>query len=229
MLAPMVAVNAPIAGHAFPIDPTPGLRGGGFFAPRDPPPPFRQTGVRRNRAQFSGPVYEGVLRNEGNVFGQSDIPSLASVALAGAPGYRGEVYLLGGRGRVEAEVTPNEIRARADVAQPDLLVVNQAHFPGWRVEGGSAPVGPSPAGLVSVALEPGRHSLVLRYRPRHVAFGAAASALALAGAALGLRAWRGRGPGAGPDPVGRREAAALLGCALLAAAIVLFARLGPPG
>jgi hypothetical protein len=225
--APMVAVNAPIARHAFAVEPTPGLRSGGLFADRAPPPPFQQTGVRRNRAQFSGPVYEGVLRNHGNVFGQSDIPSFAAVAPAGAPGYRGEVYLLNGRGRVSADVTPNLIRARADLAERDLLVVNQAWFPGWKVEGGAAgPAGPSPAGLLSVALEPGRHVLSLRYRPRHVGVGAAASALALGLAAAALRS-RAGGRGARPDPVGRREWTALLGYALLAAGIGLYAGLGP--
>ncbi|HSR43399.1 MAG TPA: hypothetical protein VLL48_14525, partial [Longimicrobiales bacterium] len=93
---------------------------------------------------------------------------------------------LGRHGRIEPgpEITPDEIRVRATVKRPDLLVVNQAFFPGWRAEGTvDGPLVPF-RGLLALRLPAGRHELALRYRPWTVAVGAGVSLVGLGLAAL---------------------------------------------
>jgi hypothetical protein len=184
---PMLIVNAPIAATAFTVEPRPGVHPGGWFSPREERPAFQQTKVLRHPAQFEGDLLYAVLRNRGNVAGQTEFPTRARVRPRGEPGYRGEVYLMSGGGDASAEITPNLIRVRADVAKKDVLVVNQAYFPGWRAEGSvSGELVPSSAGLLSIEVPPGRHVVTLRYRPRSFLLGAGLSAATAAIALLFL-------------------------------------------
>lgn len=198
-----LAVNRGIARHAFPIEPTPGL----VHAAE-----FRQELRPRLPEQWGGEGYEAVLANVGNVAGMSDIPSPRAARPASDPGYRGEVYLLEGRGQVAATITPNRIDVRASLAAPDVLVVNQTAFPGWRAEG--SVVGPlgERDDLLALELPAGEHELVLRYEPPGWARGLGLGAGALLVA--GLWCWRRRG--APVQRAGLPECAALLGCLVLA-------------
>ena len=67
--------NRPIGRTAFIVDPPGGLRDGGVFARASTPrPPFRQTKYRENARMWLGPLWEPVMRNEGNVRGMANIP-----------------------------------------------------------------------------------------------------------------------------------------------------------
>jgi hypothetical protein len=236
---PMMLVNAPISRTAFIVSPPRDVTDSGWFQVRQERPPFRQLLVPNHPSQFGGPLYEGVLRNAGNVLGQSDIPAGYAVHHKGSPAYRGEAYLQGGAGEVEAEITPNIIRVRARVSARDLLVINQNFFPGWWSEGTvSGPMEPllqrvpsqnrfkryghgyAPEAVLSIALPPGSHELTLRYRPTGPRVGLAISLLAAAVALTYLRFSSGLGTPS--QRFGTLETLTLVAYAVLAGGVGLF-------
>jgi hypothetical protein len=163
------------------VEPRPEVHFGSWFSHREERPAFQQTRVPPHPAQFEGDLLYAVVRNLGNVVGQTDFPTRARVHPRDSQAYRGEVYLISGHSAVSTEITPNLIRVRADVAKQDVLVVNQTYFPGWRAEGDvSGELIPSSAGLLSIPVPPGRHDVTLRYRPRSFALGAGLSAVTAA-------------------------------------------------
>ncbi len=172
MTLPMIVVNAPISRTAFTVPPPHGLVDGGWFAPRVPRPPFRQGWFQRHLLQWGAPVWEPVLRNEGNVMAYTNIP----IPLAARPWkgrrYRGEIYLQDGKGQIlETEITPNVIRVQAELSEADQLVVNQNFYPGWRAAGTETGPPVSLEGLLSLSLPPGRHDVTLSFRPKSVRVG----------------------------------------------------------
>ena len=198
-------VNAPIAATAFQLAPTPDL----VFRE-----PFRQEDIPARPEQIGGEGFEAVLRNAGSVYGFSDIPSPRIAVPSDDPDYRGEVFLLGGRGEVEARLTPNVIGVRARLDAADVLVVNQVWFPHWIAEGGGARRQlVEQDGLLALPLEAGVHELTLRYRPPAVTKGLAYGALAAAVVTCWLVVRRGR-PVTRP---GRPELVTLGACLLLGA------------
>ena len=166
MTLPMLMVNAPISRTAFIVPPPSDLRDAGWFSARAPRPPFRQARFPRNPLQWGAPVWEPVLRNRGNVIGETNIPMQRAAVPQGSPGYRGEAFLQNRNGRVSAEITPIRIRVRAHVTEADHLVINQNFFPGWRVEGTALGPPTSFDGRLSLWLPSGEHEITLYFRPR---------------------------------------------------------------
>lgn len=193
LVVPMLTANHSIAASAFIVEPPGGLRDGGLFQPRPEPAPFRQRIYPPEERQWQGPLFEPVLRNEGNLAGMLNIPIPVAAVAEGQPGYRGEVFLQRGDGQLEFHVTPNEISVRATLAAPDRLVVNQNYQPGWRADGTRAAPLEEFRGRLSLPLPAGRHELRLVYRPRSVALGAALSLAALAVGAVTVLRERRRG------------------------------------
>lgn len=113
----------------------------------------------------------------------------AGFALAGLPGYQ------------EAPIScysPNRIELQVDVDQAALLVLSEVWYPGWQVavDGIERPIYRVNGIVRGVALEPGAHSVVWRYRPASLRWGAAISLFALlglfaGGAALAVSVRRG--------------------------------------
>jgi hypothetical protein len=77
--------------------------------------------------------------------------------------------------------TPNELVIGVDVSRPSDVLVNENWNEHWHAEGGAVK---SVAGRLAVAVEPGRHTVLLRYRPRSFTIGAWLSAISLPAAAL---------------------------------------------
>ncbi|HEX5009945.1 MAG TPA: hypothetical protein VFY71_06050 [Planctomycetota bacterium] len=205
LLVPMVLVNAPIARHAFSVEPLPAVE----------PGPFHQAPPVLRPEQWGGECYDSVRANVGNPLAMSDIPTPGAVSALGQPDYKGEVWLLSGAGAVQAEITPNVIDVLVDVPAADTLVVNQNWFPGWRAEG--AVQRPLQAlstrrNLLALPVPAGRHEITLRYAPPEVPH-----ALVLGGLALLVAAayafTRKQGPVSLPGPP---ELLALAAFALLA-------------
>jgi hypothetical protein len=75
----------------------------------------------------------------------------------------------------------NEVRVRVAAAEPSILVLSQAHYPGWKalVGGREAPLLRADYGFLGVALGAGTHTVRFVYRPESLRIGALVSAAAL--------------------------------------------------
>lgn len=218
--APLVWFDAPIARGAFPIEPPADVAPTTWRGPGrpDPRPPFEQARFSDLAQQWGGPLHEAVLRNRGNVTGQSDVPSLPAARAVGDLDYRGEAYLEQGRGKVEARFTPNRIAVTATLDGDDTLLINQTFFPGWREVASGRACEPR-HGLIALPLAAGSHALELEFAPRSIPAGALltfASLLGLLGFAIGRRRERQAEaaaaaaaaagvPGVAPAPAPRRH------------------------
>lgn len=98
--------------------------------------------------------------------------------------------------------TPLEVEvAVAGLDRPALLVLADSYAPGWtaEIDGAAATVLAADHAFRAVALGPGDHRVVFRYRPRSFLAGAALSAAALAAAGM-LLLRRGAPPVTDPPP-----------------------------
>lgn len=88
---------------------------------------------------------------------------------------------------------PEEVRVTLRAACPSHLLLADGFFPGWeaRVDGRPAPIVPADHALRAVAVGPGTHEVVFRYRPVSVRAGVALSLVGL-GALVALAARRPR-------------------------------------
>lgn len=88
---------------------------------------------------------------------------------------------------------PGRVRIVTDADAPAVLVLTDTWYPGWRaeVDGRPATLWRADHAFRAVAVPAGRHEIVMRFRPRSVALGAALSGVALL-VLVGLL-WRGRG------------------------------------
>lgn len=77
---------------------------------------------------------------------------------------------------------PERVEIEVEAPGPGVLVLTDTHYPGWQalVDGREAEILRANGLHRAVALEPGRHLVVFRYRPRSLRLGAALSALCLA-------------------------------------------------
>ena len=228
IVAPLLWVNAPITRDAFPIAPPEGLEPTTLLRPGSPRPPFQHAFLPAHPEQWGGPLYEAVLANVGSVDATSDVPSAASVRVAGDLGDRGAAWLEQGRGTITAEVGASSIRVRGRLTGDDLLIVNQTYFPGWSSSGSVTAPCSRHEDLIALALPAGEHDLVLRYAPASTALGVAASALA---AAILLFWWRARRPAAAlrPNNLARGDVLALAAVAAGLAAIGAWYAARAPG
>lgn len=97
-----------------------------------------------------------------------------------------------------AERSPNHLIVHAETTQPALLVLGEVWYPGWHatVDGIERPIVRVNGIVRGVYLDPGAHTIVWRFRPASLRWGAAVTLCALAGllAALLPARWRRRGP-----------------------------------
>ena len=80
------------------------------------------------------------------------------------PGYRGEAFLASGNGTAEVTYfSPNIVRIDVAAAAPDVLVLNQNYFKGWKANGVDAL---DHWGLVGAPVDAGKKQVAFRYSPR---------------------------------------------------------------
>lgn len=105
------------------------------------------------------------------------------VSSIGEAGYRGEFYLLQ-RGRPVVPVTwsMNRIEFEVDLDSPDILMVNQNFYRGWKASGDFK--AESVDGLLGVRLKSGKNSLILSYSSPFALAGIAVTLVSLFGAIL---------------------------------------------
>jgi len=178
LVAPMLWVNAPLSAQAFTVTPAPEP---GFARE------FLQQRVPQRPEQWLGESFQSVRANVGNPLAATDIPTPQAVRTDDAPDYRGEVYLLRAApgSAVRAELTPNRIEVALETPEPDLLVVNQNWFPGWRAERldtAAAAIGAAREheGLLAVEVPAGRTRLAFVFDPPGARRGMLLGALGLA-------------------------------------------------
>jgi hypothetical protein len=109
----------------------------------------------------------------------------ASVVLTEAPVFPKSHRLpspLTAPGVDDVAVGADTVDLRADVTEPSVLVVSQAHYPGWKawVDGAPAPLLRADYAFVGVPLGAGVHEVRLAFRPTAALFGAAVSLIAVA-------------------------------------------------
>ena len=102
------------------------------------------------------------------------------------PDYRGEVYVAEHAAKVTIEsLTPNEVRARVEGAQPgDHVVLNQNWDPGWTANG--TPAVPLHDAVSAILSRP-EESVVFRYAPRWLWAGLAVCVVTVAAIAVAFR------------------------------------------
>lgn len=143
-------------------------------------------------------------------------PAAAAALVAAGPGadtavVAGETGLPGrpppgAEGAIRAVTyEPGTIRVRVETSEPGLVVVSEAHYPGWRatVDGAGADIVVSDAAFMGVVVPAGSHEVELTFEPTHLTWSlgllavgfTALLALLVHGARRGdLRSpWRGRG------------------------------------
>jgi hypothetical protein len=144
---------------------------------------FRQRKLPKEKQQ--GPLsYLFFLQNEGliNNYEPLEFPDTAAEAY-GAPGYRGEVWLVGGRGEIRTlQWSPNRLRYGLELRGPDIIVVNQRYDPGWRADDGR-PVFPLDD-LIALSVNASDRTVGLYYRPPFFYWGCLVSALGAVGAVV---------------------------------------------
>jgi len=89
---------------------------------------------------------------------------------------------------------PERVAITADVANPAVLVLADAFYPGWQatVDGVPAPILRANLMFRGLALAPGRHEIIFSYRPAAWRLGAAISLIALTALAAAVGATYGR-------------------------------------
>jgi hypothetical protein len=104
-------------------------------------------------------------------------------ALSGPPGWQPATL---------EHLTPNRIVVEADAIEPTLLVLGETWYPGWQVtvDGVRQPEYRVDGIVRGVYLDPGKHTIVWRYAPASLHWGAALTLSALAAWVIGGLAWR---------------------------------------
>jgi uncharacterized membrane protein YfhO len=87
---------------------------------------------------------------------------------------------------------PEEIVVRAELSAPGWLVLGEWYYPGWQawVDGERETVLRADYGLRAVALGPGPHEVVLRFRPTSVIVGGLVSGLSLLVVSVAMLWWQ---------------------------------------
>lgn len=133
------------------------------FSPNPP------AAVARDRSfvqQETEKLYPTFLRGHGNLlFWRPGRIDCAAKSIKD-PLYRGEVYLLEGKGTAQLKkFTPNKLQINYNAEADDTLVVNQNFYKGWWAFGEKLLPVTSADGLISVKVPRGAGSLTLLYFP----------------------------------------------------------------
>lgn len=148
------------------------LVNGGIYAGISSQPPlipgrwseFRQRKLPKEKQQ--GPLaYLFFLQNEGlaNNYEPLEFPD-AGVMASGETGYRGEVWLAQGKGRVRTlPWSPNRLCYALEISGSDVVVLNQRYDPGWKADDGRTVF--SRGGLIALSVSPDDKIISLRYIP----------------------------------------------------------------
>jgi hypothetical protein len=119
--------------------------------------------------------------------GSSDFDPSRQVLLSAVPaGFEESVQCNGEVAYLQR--TPERMTLEVSTAQPCILVLSELDYPGWRasLDGNPEPILNADGLLRAVAVAPGRHEVVLAYRPSSLLWGALISLITLLAAVAWL-------------------------------------------
>lgn len=124
---------------------------------------FRQTKQGPDYGAYSS-MYPLILKNLGVVDAYEPIPVEINAVPSDDENYRGEFYLLEGKGEVSLSYwSPNKITLDLDMDNTDTLVINQNYDKGWKTYS-SLSIKPT-KGLLSLQVTPSVKKITLFYFP----------------------------------------------------------------
>ena len=122
-------------------------------------------------------LYPGLLADQGTINGRDPIPFPGHAIGSNQEGYKSEVYLKDNHGSSSYKYwSPNKLIISLNTNKPDLLVINQNYYPGWKIKN-SKDKPMSFNGLLSVNVQPEDKEIELYYLPRSFVYGTAISSL----------------------------------------------------
>ncbi|MFH1126401.1 MAG: hypothetical protein V1703_04700 [Candidatus Altiarchaeota archaeon] len=123
-----------------------------------------------NVAHGSSDMYGLILTGKGVLNCWSPVIPTVRALNYGDKNYRGEVYTINKTGPAGIlEFTPSRVRVHVNASSPDLLVLNQNYYPGWRSSAGL--VVPY-RGLISTKVDPSIREVEFYYLPDSFIIGA---------------------------------------------------------
>ncbi len=160
-----------------------------------PPQQVKESAYRRdpiyNSYQLIGsydPVYMKYLQRRGRpglddpLTNAKRFPSQSAIA-QGAPAYQGEWYLTEPGSKDYCRLkrfTPNIIWLKVATEKPNMVVLNQNYFSGWRVKGFPGARAIFYRGKIGIPLPPGQHQLKVYFWPRTFVWGFSLTLAAMA-------------------------------------------------
>ena len=149
---------------------------GDFFQKMRGNTTFRAT---LDRMSYSS-MYPNFLRNLGSISCINPMIIDVYATAAESEDYRGEAYLLEGKGDARINhFSPNRVVVDFTTQDDDYLILNQNYFKGWKVEGNKFGKVESVNGLVSTRVNAGEHQVVFYYMPESFVLGGIVSIASL--------------------------------------------------
>lgn len=118
--------------------------------------------------QVRSSMYPAFLSNSGIINAYEVVHvKKANVKAIFDPGYRGEAYLVEGKGSLRISYfSPNKVVVEVDAKEPDRLVLNQNYYTGWKVKkDGRTILAESFKGLIATPILPGHQKIQFYYMP----------------------------------------------------------------
>jgi len=176
VIVDFLLINSQILKQAFTVAPMRNIARDEIFVQRqDFDSYIYKSGMRGGR-------YPAFLANAGvlkKVSNDIDSPRGAVHAVNSAE-YRGEAYLINGKGEVSiAYFSPNKIILDVEAQQKDILVLNQNYYKGWRMKGNQENSVSSHEGLISAKVSPGKYKVTFYYLPNSFIIGSLITSLTL--------------------------------------------------
>ncbi|MCK5180523.1 MAG: hypothetical protein KAR32_13415 [Candidatus Omnitrophica bacterium] len=169
VLFDLLLVNAPIFKEAFRISPLKVARNASFRQRYKDENFLRYEMINSVKCHLSYSSMYPILLSNSGILEAYEVVNVKKghVRSVSDPDYRGETYLAGSNGNILAEYfSPNKLTIDVHVKVPDVLVINQNYYTGWRVKrNGKILRAGSFNGLIAEPVLPGRHRVTFFYMP----------------------------------------------------------------
>ncbi len=164
----LIIISRPLLKIAYSVPPQ--SVGAGEFVQRAEP-----VWISLHRMELSSHLYMKYLQNQGEVAASfTDIYPGRSAIPQESPHYQGEWYLTepGNKNYCRLrKFTPNVVWLNVSTERPNVVVLNQNYFSGWRVKGFPGAKAIFYRGKIGIPVPPGRYQLKVYFWPRTFVWG----------------------------------------------------------